>query len=103
MNKLTLKKFVIFQRADFMSPKDMLQRAAGIAGLFLLVHLAGLREYTSILNGTIGSIAMGWNLSVFLAVFYIVLYLVFILLVPVLILAAIILEAWQRLNQKILK
>ena len=100
MNKLSFKKFAVFQRAEFLSPKDMIQRAIGISALFLIVHLAGFREYTSILNGTIGSLALGWNLSAFLAVFYIMLYLAFVLLVPVLILAAVILVCWQRLHQK---
>lgn len=95
------KKLALFQRAEFLSPKDMLQRAIAISGLFLLVHLAGFREYTSILNGTIGSLALGWNFSAFLAVFYIVLYLAFVILVPVLILAAVILMVWQRLHQKL--
>jgi hypothetical protein len=95
------KKLTLFQRAEFLSPKDLLQRAAAIGGLFLLVHLAGFREYTSILNGTIGSLELGWNLSAFLAVFYIMLYLAFVIVVPVLVLAAIILVVWQRLCQKL--
>jgi hypothetical protein len=100
MNKLSLKKLAIFQRAEFLSPRDMLQRAAAISGLFLLVHLAGFREFTSILNGTIGSLALGWKLSAFLAAIYIMLYLAFVILVPVLVLAAVILLVWQRLRQK---
>jgi len=100
MNKLSWKKFAIFQRADFLSPKDMLQRAAAISGLFLLIHLAGFRELTGVLNGTIGSLTLGWNLSAFLAVFYIVLYLAFVILVPVLILAAGILAVYRRCIQK---
>ena len=94
------KKPVIFQRAEFLSAKDMIQRAIAISGLFLVVHLAGFREYTGILNGTIGSLTLGWNLSAFLAVFYIVLYLAFVILVPVMVLAAAILTVWQRLRQK---
>jgi len=63
----------------------MLQRAAAISVMFLLAHLAGFREYTGILNGTIGSLALGWNLSAFLAVIYIVFYLAFVILTPVLV------------------
>lgn len=96
MRKLFGKKPAIFQRADFLSPKDLLQRACAICLIFLLLHLAGLREYTSILNGTIGSLALGWKLSAFLAVLYIVAWLAFVVLVPVMILAALILLAWQR-------
>ena len=96
-------KPAIFQRAKFLSPRDMIQRAAAISGLFLLVHLAGFREFTGILNGTIGSLALGWGLSTFLAVIYIALYLAFVILVPVLLLAAAILMAWQRFHRKSFK
>jgi len=95
MIKSFWKKFVIFQRADFFSPKDLLQRAAGISIIFVLLHLAGLREFTSVLNGTVGSLALGWKLSGFFAVIYIASYLAFVVLVPVLILAAMFLMGWQ--------
>ena len=86
----------MFQRADFLSPRDLLQRAGAISVLFFLLHLAGLRDFTSILNGTVGSLALGWNLSAFLAVIYIVAYLGFVVLVPILVLAALILWIWLR-------
>lgn len=100
MNKFYWKKLAIFRRAEFLSPQDMIQRAAAISGLFLVVHLAGFRDFTSVLNGTIGSLALGWNLSAFLAAVYIMLYLAFVVLVPVLVLAALVLVIWQRLHQK---
>jgi hypothetical protein len=78
----------------------MLQRAAAISGLFLLVRLAGFKEFTGILNGTIGSLALGWNLSAFLAVIYIMFYLTYVILVPVLVLAAMILMVGQRFHRK---
>jgi len=78
----------------------LLQRAAVISGLFVAVHLAGLREFTGVLNGTIGSLALGWKLSAFLAVIYIVFYLAFVILVPVLVLAAGILTVGRRLFRK---
>jgi hypothetical protein len=100
MKTFLRNKPAIFRRAEFLSAKDMIQRAVAISGLFLAVHLAGFREFTGILNGTIGSLALGWGLSTFLAVIYIVLYLAFVILVPVLLLAATILMVWQRLHQK---
>ncbi|HEY1789803.1 MAG TPA: hypothetical protein VGJ73_16770 [Verrucomicrobiae bacterium] len=90
----------IFQRGEFLSPRDLIQRAAAISGLFLLLHLAGFREFTGILNGTIGSLALGWKLSTFLAIFYIVIYLAFVIVVPVLVLAAGILMVWGRIRKK---
>jgi hypothetical protein len=90
-----MKTSAFLQRAEFLSPKDLLQRACAISVIFLLLHLAGLREYTSILNGTVGSMALGWKLSGFLALVYIAFYLAFVVLVPVLILAAMLLTFWQ--------
>ena len=95
-----LKEWVMFQRAEFLSAKDLLQRAIAISGLFLTVHLAGFREFTGVLNGTIGSLTLGWNLSAFLAVIYIVFYLAFVVLVPVLVLAAGILMVGQKCIRK---
>ena len=91
-----LWKSVMFQRAEFLSARDMLQWAVAISVVFLILHLAGFREFAGILNGTIGSLSLGWNLSAFLAVLYIVFYLMFVVLVPVLVLAAILLMVWQR-------
>jgi hypothetical protein len=100
MKKSFWKRQAVFQRAEFLSAKDMLQRVAAISVVYLVMHLAGLREFTGILNGTIGSLSLGWNLSAFLAVIYIVFYLMFVVLVPVLILAAAILTIWQWLGRK---
>ena len=100
MTKTFWKKPAMLQRAPILSPKDMLQRAAAISGLYLVLHLAGLREFTGILNGTIGSLTLGWNLSAFLAIVYIVVYLAFIVLVPILVLAAGILSLWQWSRRK---
>ena len=85
MIKILWQQLAIFQPAEFLSARDLLQRALGISGLFLLAQLAGLREFTSMLNGTVGSVAAGWKLSGFLALIYILLYLAFVILVPVLV------------------
>ncbi|MGO9584631.1 MAG: hypothetical protein ACLP2Y_00260 [Limisphaerales bacterium] len=100
MIKLLWQKLAIFRQAEFLSARDLLQRALGISGLYLLTHLAGLREFTSVLNGTIGSVAAGWKLSGFLALIYILLYLAFVILVPVLVLAALLLAIGQRCCRK---
>ena len=103
MIKLIRQRLAIFQRAEFLSARDMLQRACALSVMFLVAHLAGLREFTSVLNGTIGSVAAGWNLSAFLAAVYILLYLAFVILVPILVLAAMILTVGRRFlgkNQK---
>jgi type IV secretory pathway VirB6-like protein len=92
-----LKQLRKFWRADFLSPKDMLVRAAAIAVVFLIAHLAGLREFTSVLNGTVGSIELGWGGSAFFGVSYILLYLASILFVPILVIAAAISAVLQKL------
>ncbi|HTY87446.1 MAG TPA: hypothetical protein VMB80_08280 [Candidatus Acidoferrum sp.] len=96
MIRVFWQKLALFRRAEFLSARDLWQRAVAISALFLLAHLAGLREFTSVLNGTVGSTAVDARLGIFLAAFYILLYLAFVVLVPVLILAAMILAIWQR-------
>ena len=95
MKRFFQKKPAIFQRAAFLSPKDLMQRAGAIIVLFLLLHFSGLREFTSILNGTVGSVTLGWQLSGVLALIYIAAYLAVVVLAPIMILAAIILAVWQ--------
>jgi hypothetical protein len=100
MIKIFWQRLAIFRKAEFLSARDLCQRAAGISGLYLLVHLAGLREFTSVLNGTVGSTAVDAKLGTFLAAVYILLYLAFVILVPILILTALILTAARRLLRK---
>ena len=100
MNLAPLRRLASLWRADFCSPKDFVQRALVISGLFLVVHLAGWREFTSILNGTMGSVESGWATSAFLGGVYVLLYLAFVLLVPTLLLAAALLWLRSRLLAK---
>ena len=86
--------------ARLFSPKDLVRRAVVISMLFAIAHLAGLREFTSILNGTVGSVQLGWGVSAFLGLVYITIYLAFVLLMPMLLLAAGLLLLWRRLSIK---
>ena len=95
-----LKQLRVIWKSDFLSPKDLLVRAAVLGLLFLLVHLAGLRDFTSILNGTVGSTALGWEISALLGVGYILLYLGFVVLAPILVLAAGIVAGLDMLRRK---
>jgi hypothetical protein len=85
-------------RAEFLSPKDLVKRAILITIVFGIAHLAGLKEFTTVLNGTMGSVQLGFGISAFLGLSYIFLYLAFVLVVPILLLAAAILSAWKRLR-----
>ena len=95
--KMNLWRHIVrYWRADTFSPRGFLVRALFVSVAFLAVHLAGLRDYTSVLNGTVGSATAGWRMSAFLGVAYLILYMAFVLVVPVLILGAGILAVWQR-------
>lgn len=83
-------------RAEFFSPRGFVLRAILIGIAFLIVHLAGLREYTSILNGTVGPGSANRELSVVLGVLYVAAYLGTVVLVPILLLGAGILQLWLR-------
>jgi hypothetical protein len=64
--------------------KRFLVYALLLSGLFLIVHLLGWREYTNILSGT-GQITV-WQM--FCGVIYTLLYVCFVGIVPILVIAA---------------
>jgi hypothetical protein len=84
-------------RGTIASPLYLLEWAALLTVLFIIVQLAGLREYTSVLNGTVGSTHLSWQTASFLGAAYIFVYLGFVVVAPILILAAGILKIWQRI------
>lgn len=94
------RRLAAIWRAEFFSPKDLVRRALVITAIYVVAHLAGLREFASILNGTVGSVALGWGLSAFLGLGYIFAYLAFVVLVPMLILAAALLAFWNRVFRR---
>src|ERR1051326_698063 len=85
-------------RAKFFSPKDFVRRALILILLFALAHLFGLKEFTSVLNGTTGSVALSWTTSTLLGLTYVLLYLGFVLLVPIFLLTAAILFVWSIIS-----
>jgi len=84
-------------RAEFLSPKDLVRRALVIAVLYFIVSAFSLREFTTILNGTMGSVSLGWHMSLFLGLLYIASYLAFVLGAPILLIAAGILLLWKKI------
>ena len=84
-----------FWRAPFLGPRYLIQLAFLVSILFAAAQLAGLREFTSILNGTVGSVGMSWQFAAFLGFVYLGLYLAFVLLAPILVLAAGLLAVWN--------
>jgi len=100
MNETFPRRVSALWQAEFLSPKDLLRRAIVITILYGVVELAGLRDFTSILNGTMGSLDMSWRLSAFLGLGYIFAYLAFVLLVPILVIAAVILIFWGKISRR---
>jgi hypothetical protein len=84
-------------RADFLSPKDLVRRALVVAAIYGVVNAFGLREFTTILNGTMGSVSLGWRTSAFLGLLYIISYLAFVLITPTMLIAAGILLLWKKI------
>lgn len=96
MSKFFSRKIGSRSRGSIASAQYFLEWAAMLTILFIIVQLAGLREFTSVLNGTIGSTSLSWQTASFLGAAYIFVYLGFVLGVPILILGAGILKLWQR-------
>lgn len=87
-------------RADFCSPKDFVRHAVLIVVLFAVAHLCGLREYTTIITGTMASPALGAEICALLGVAYMALYFGVVVFVPVLLLAAALLKLLQHFTQR---
>ncbi len=69
------------------SPGGLLARAVALSAVFIALHAAGLRPYTSFLSGTF-VLPEHTELSAFLGLAYILSYLAFSVLVPILVIAA---------------
>ena len=85
-------------KADFLSPKDLLQRAALILMLFAIAHLAGLREFTTIISGTLAEPSLGVEMCALLGFGYMALYFGAVVLVPILVIAAGLLFVWKKVR-----
>lgn len=92
---MKVRGFAELCRADFMSPRDFVRHAVLFSVVFFILHLAGLREFTSVLSGTTGSVNLDWTTSVLLGTCYLLAYLAFVLLVPIFLLAAVLLALWE--------
>ncbi len=78
------------------SAQYFLEWAGLLTVLFLIVNIAGMRPFTSVLNGTIGSTTLDWQTASFLGAAYVMVYLAFVLGAPTLIIAAGILTLWRK-------
>ena len=85
----------------FFSSKYFLVRAAVIGVLFLIAHLAGLRDYTTFVTGTTGNPNVSLQLSALYGSIYLVLYMGCVVLAPIFVLAAGLLMVWERAQAKL--
>ncbi len=92
----TLQKTRARRRTEYFSAKYFFTRGLELAGLFLIAHLAGLREYTTFLSGTTGDLGTTIERSGLYGTTYIVLYLGCVVVAPILLLAAGLLKLWQK-------
>jgi len=84
----------------WLSPGSFILCALAFTVVFVVLHLAGLRVYTSILSGTLPA---GWGAQVwngFLAMLYVLFYMMTVIVTPILVIAAVI---FHVINKYILK
>jgi hypothetical protein len=89
-----------FLAAPLLSPLGLLSRSAIVVALFAVCHLAGLREYASILSGTPPTGGPGDKLALVFAGLYILLYFVTVIVIPVIIIAAGVMAGLQALLRR---
>ncbi|MEY2428150.1 MAG: hypothetical protein QOJ40_1035 [Verrucomicrobiota bacterium] len=94
------RRLGLLWRADFFSPKDFVRRALMISVIYLIASFTNLKEFTTVLNGTMGSVEIGWWSSAFLGIAGVLIYLAFVLLAPMLLLAAAFLAIWKRFAKR---
>jgi len=82
-----------------LSARGLLTRAAVIAALFAVCHLAGMREYASFLCGMAPCANGLGSVLAFLGLIYVLAYLSFVVLVPVLAIASGLLWGWHRIDR----
>ena len=85
------------RHAKLCSPAGFGLRAGVLLILFLIVHLAGFREYASVISGTVPQGSFGMAVDQFFAVAYVFLYLSAVVVAPILAIAALvflILDRW---------
>lgn len=100
--EIALKKMFIRLTAPFreiLSPAGLILRAAVLAALFGVCHLLGLRQYAAILCGTSASTTAPM-FAAWLGLIYVLMYLAFTVVVPILLIAAGLMSAWNRFAAK---
>lgn len=84
-------------RSPLLSPAGFLVRAAALAAVYWGLHLAGLRDYATVLSGGLPSADASPGVASVLGMLYVLSYFGWVIAVPVLVLASGILAALSRL------
>ncbi|MDQ7779182.1 MAG: hypothetical protein RDV41_05680 [Planctomycetota bacterium] len=96
-----MKKILrILFHARLFTPKGLLVRAAVIAVVFLVLHVCGLREYTSIISGMSPTGDTADSRAITLGVMYGCFYFAFVLVAPILVLAAVFFGAVEYVGHR---
>ena len=83
-------------KAEAFSPEAFVLRALYISALFAISEIVGLREYTTFLSGTSANLNLSLQTAAILGCIHLLLYVAFILLVPIFLITAGLLAAWDR-------
>ena len=84
----------------WLSPGSFLLCAVTFAGVYLVLHLAGLRASTSVLCGTFAAERTDQIRGSFLAVIYILFYMATVIVAPILVIAAGIFQVLIKLKHR---
>jgi len=83
-------------KVEAFSPTALMVRAAVLTALYAVSCAAGLKEYTTFLSGTSPNVNLSWHTASTLGLIHLLLHFSFILLVPILLITAGLLAAWNR-------
>lgn len=81
---------------ELFSPRGLAARAVLLVALYAVCEVAGLRENATFLSGTNASSA--WSGTVWRGLLYLFAYYGFVLAAPILLIAAALLAAWERVH-----
>jgi hypothetical protein len=96
MNALKEILFKKWPLASVLSPAGLVLTALFILLAFGICEAIGLREYTTVISGTVAVPGASFKTSFFLALIYLATYFAFVLLLPILVIAAALLVVWKK-------
>jgi len=83
---------------EIVSARGLFTRGIVLVGVFVVCHLAGLRRFAGFLCGTLEAAPGMREVSALLGFVYVIMYLACTVVSPILLIAAGLLFAWQRVK-----